>query len=127
MTQPTDDDTFVAFLKTYQPSVPPASPQLESRLMAEISGHPRRKNQGFALLTLASAILAGLAIGGAVLQRNTLSPQIAISVDDLEHFLVEGWEQTLGHPLDVSYAETTNEEWLLLEDSQEESLNLQNY
>ncbi|MGK7931481.1 MAG: hypothetical protein AB4041_08605 [Microcystaceae cyanobacterium] len=123
MRQPTDDDTLVTFLKTYQPSVPPESMTLENRLMAEISRHPRRKNKRLALFALGSIILAGLTIGGTIWQRNTLSPQVAISVEDLENFLVEGWEETL----EASSGHSVNDDWFLLEDSTTESLDTQNY
>ncbi len=127
MTQPTDDDTFVAFLKTYQPPAPPASATLEHRLMAEISRHPRHKNNKLTLFALGSAILAGLAVGGTILQRNTPSPQMVTSVEDVETFLVEGWEATLGHPQEISSGRPVGEDWLLQGYYGDESLNVQDY
>jgi hypothetical protein len=95
--------------------------------MAEISSHPRRNNKRLTIFALGGAILAGLAVNGAILQRNTLSPQMATSVDEIEDFLVEGWEETLGHPLEVSSSRAISEDWILLGDSAEESLNPQDY
>ena len=97
MTLPSDDDRLVDFLRRHRPETPPASPVLETQIMAAIEAKrpSRKRSRGdrppwrhrFAVPALAASVL--LAWGGWVTLRTSPLPEAdSATVDD---FLAETW------------------------------------
>ena len=106
---PEAEHTLVNFLKTHQPTAPPAEQSLEHRLLTQIQqtpqassvkllSHVSQKSQTW----LTSILLAiGLLLGAGVTwrwqQQNALEPSVPkTSSTELEAFLQESWLMTVG-------------------------------
>lgn len=123
MTYPSDDESFVTFVKTYQPSVPPASSNLENQLMAEVKQCNNPKLHKISVLALGIVTITGLGLSGLFGQRMQLSPQATVSHEEIESFLVQGWEETVGDESELSSSSYPAENWSLLSESSETSVN----
>lgn len=123
MTYPSDDESFVTFVKTYQPSVPPASSNLENRLMAKVKQYNNPKLHKISVLALGIVTITGLGLTGLFGQRMQLSPQVTVSHEEIESFLVQGWEETVGDESELSSSSYPAENWSLLSESSETSVN----
>ncbi len=110
-----DDDRLVDFLRHHLPEPPPAAPQLEAKIMADLEpltplpiGLPQRR---WAMPAMAAALLLGM--GSWVVWRTTIpGPQMA-SESEVEEFLTATWYGSaygdeLRLPLD-----TTQPDWLV--------------
>ncbi|MEM1369665.1 MAG: hypothetical protein AAGG02_16955 [Cyanobacteria bacterium P01_H01_bin.15] len=106
---PTDDDQkLVAFLKRYQPDVPPAPEGFEAKLLASLP--PRKSATRPWHWLIPGAIAVGL-LGTVTYRSFNPTPQLANSAE-LEEFLMVSWEGGL-EPA-VHAATATSDPLLLL-------------
>jgi hypothetical protein len=114
------DDDLVAFLKQYRPASPPARSNIEEQLMELVTREPlppaRHSHQFFWIISSAMAGSLLLSIGG----YRWLNPssQVAAKPEELESFMVDGWNSTVGDPLEVLSTQTTDAQWLTLAETQ---------
>lgn len=93
---PDDDRPLTEFLKQYRALPPPASPDLEDRLMAEIESSPKRSRPaGQVVWLIPPAIAAGLV--ATLLGYRALTPAqlTATEVTTLESFIEANWRNTV--------------------------------
>ncbi|WP_204138823.1 hypothetical protein [Halomicronema sp. CCY15110] len=111
---PPDDDRLVDFLRRHRPAPPPAAPQLEAQMMAQLTPlssppvltQPRR----WAIPAVAAALVLG--VGGWVVGRSTVPSLPTASASEVEVFLADTWygsayDDEVRLPLD-----TTQPDWL---------------
>lgn len=119
-----DDENLVAFLKQYRPVAPPARANVEEQLMELVAREPvppaRHSHQFFWIISSAMAGSLLLAMGG----YRWLAPssQVATKPEELESFMVDGWNSALGEPPEVYSIQTTEVQWLTLAESQSNAL-----
>jgi len=119
-----DDENLVAFLKQYRPIAPPARTNVEEQLMELVAREPlppaRHSHQFFWIISSAMAGSLLLTIGGY--RWLTYSLQVAARPEELESFMVEGWNSAMGDPPEVLSIQTTEVQWLTLAESQPNAL-----
>jgi hypothetical protein len=114
---PQDDEKLVAFIRRYRPVPPPAALGLEQRLISLVEDNApncqeKRKWRVFVpAACAASLLLAWTAYNWHAGQQ----PQFtASSEEELESFLVETWQGTVGGPTNASQTVGAEDYWLAL-------------
>ncbi|WP_013320473.1 hypothetical protein [Gloeothece verrucosa] len=124
-----NDDSLVQFLSQYRPVPPPASVQLEERLIKRIEKEPMDSANSFDWFwVLPSAMTALLLMVGVSYRWFRASPDLAKQPESiptryqtLETFVIDSWD---GATEDSSYLSGTNNSnlyWLNFADSQPET------
>lgn len=97
---PKDDERLVAFLRHHRPEAPPASPDVEERILAAVATQPLKSRRQ--LWFLAPALAAGLllAVGGYTwgqkfADRPPANPPTDAELARLEEFLESSWDGLL--------------------------------
>ncbi len=120
MTQWSDDEVLVGFLKEYRPFPPPANHALENQIMEQISFQSTSKLFNFNLKSIgvATAIMASLTVVWGLGRIHHPLSKIAASPEELEAFMVESWYGSMGDTDTDSYPyRPITADWLLLENS----------
>lgn len=113
MTYPDDDRPLVDFLRHYRPPTPPASEDLEDRILAQITGAntqspsvPSRRRQRSQYWAIPAAIAAGLVATLISYQALTPKPPSNTDQTSLEAFIETSWDGTVS-------SDETDYDWLL--------------
>ncbi len=113
-----EHQNVISFLKQYRPLPPPENPSLEKQLIHQVSqeSQDKRYKNRLWILLIPGAVVASLAAMGSNYRWFQPSYQWGGrgNVTELETFMVESWQETLGempstHPYRPLYSE-----WLLL-------------
>ncbi|HEY9752566.1 MAG TPA: hypothetical protein V6C46_06430 [Coleofasciculaceae cyanobacterium] len=113
MTYPDDDRPLIDFLRHYRPPTPPASEDLEDRILAQITAAntqstsvPLRRRQRLRYWAIPTAIAAGLV--ATVISQQVLTPKPPSNADQasLEAFIETSWNGTVS-------SDETDYDWLL--------------
>lgn len=108
-----DDRKLINFLHQNRPVAPssPNSLDLEQKLMTAIAkeSHQEHSSSLHLIWAIPSAIATGLFLTSVGLNFKT--PQMASGSEELEKFLVDNWQDTVGHNSVVTIQEES--EWLL--------------
>jgi hypothetical protein len=111
-----DQQKLVAFLKQNRPLPPPVKNNCEAELMTLIKQQPRFfgfcKNRLLWLITGAIAASYLLVISG--LNKPNFSPKIANQEQDLEAFIINTWDASLGGGIGNNDLHKLENEWFLL-------------
>ena len=107
-----DRNNLVSFLRQNQPLPPQACPDLERQIMESLE--PRRsrerKRSRTTTWTLPSAIATGFLF--TTVSFGVRTPRIAVEPQDIENFLVNNWQDTLGDR-DPLISDNNEAYWLL--------------
>lgn len=118
---PQDDEKLVAFIRRYRPVPPPAALGLEQRLMSSVEKNVLNcQEKAKWRFLVPAACAAGLLLAWTAYNRLTL-PQAqftASSEEELETFLVESWQGSVGEPTNTFQPATVEADWLALADFQ---------
>lgn len=113
MTQlPPDDHQWKEFLRQNCPVPPPASPELEDRLMQAIEKSPIHRR----LWAVPPALAAGLLMAWSGYRTMIPLPASSNSAT-LEAFLENNWNSVVGDTLPSSHSSVTPDDWMMLANS----------
>ena len=113
MTYPDDDRLLVDFLRHYRPPTPPASEDLEDRILTQITtantqsnSVPLRRRQRLRYWAIPAAIAAGII--ATLISYGALTPKPTSNADQtsLEAFIETSWDGTVS-------SDETDYDWLL--------------
>lgn len=123
MNQLPDDEKLVAFLKQYRPVPPTPRAKVEEQLMELVTREPippaRYSHQFFWIISSAMAGSLLIAIGGY--RWLTPSSQVATNPEELESFMVDGWNSAVGNSPEVLSPQIAEVQWLTLAETQSNS------
>ncbi|WP_254568400.1 hypothetical protein [Oscillatoria sp. HE19RPO] len=114
MNQPPEKtDCLVDFLRQHRPDIPPASPQLEARILASIAGdRARTRRYSPRLLWLiVPSIAASLSLAFWGIKPGIFSPEPVSDLAQIEAFMEYTWNGLLHDEM----LESSND-WLLVEE-----------
>lgn len=98
MNQPPEKpDYLVDFLRQHRPDIPPASPQLEARILAAVAGdRSRKKRYSLRILWLiVPSIAASLSLAFWGIKPGLFSPTPARDLSEIELFMEYTWNGLL--------------------------------
>lgn len=116
-----DDDQFVNFLKQHRPLPPKANIHLEEQLMELIRREPVSlpKQPSSILWFIFSAIAASLLlILGSYRWFNAAPKMTTTSDQELEAFLIESWDTSIGESTPNFHSTSLDSEWIMMTESQ---------
>ena len=97
-----EDNSLVSFLQTYSPPPPLEKKPCEELVMRSIAqdkeySSPTKKiNQGKLFLLLPITLISSLVMVSGHLLKQKLSPQIASELEDMDTFIVNTWQGSMG-------------------------------
>jgi hypothetical protein len=121
---PQDEKKLVAFVRRYRPVPPPAAVGLERQVMSLVEREVLTCQKRLKLRWLVPSIGAVsllLAWGGYHWFAPAPQPQFATNSEELETFLVQSWQGTLGEPTNAFQPASVEADWLTLADFRAES------
>ncbi len=115
---PNDHQKVISFIKEYRPSPPPGTATLESQLLTKISqeSSPYYYKNSWRVWLIFSALVASLGGIWAGHRWSQPSYELTENPNDLEAFMVETWQGTMGESSlysDWSIVETSNTKYLV--------------
>lgn len=114
MNQPPEKpDCLVDFLRQHRPDIPPASPQLEQRILATVAGDrsTARRYSPRTLWLIVPSIAASLSLTFLGIKPWIFSPSPARDLAQIEAFMESAWNGLLQDEMLES-----SEEWLFVEE-----------
>ena len=116
---PPDDDKLVAFIREYRPMPPPSSVNLEQQLIGMVKKTPICEQQSDKRRWLISgACMVSLLLFWVGWRWSAPQPQVAVTTEELETFLVESWQTTFVDSMSpLQYVNNGSElDWTVLGD-----------
>ena len=96
MTQFSQDDRLVKFLRQHTSNAPPAAPDLEQQIMKAVAASPQQSALVRRQWIVPSAIAAGVLISWTCYRALTPAKPTAAEVAGLETFMESNWDGALG-------------------------------
>ena len=114
-------EKLVSFVSRHRPVPPPAAIGLEQQLMQRVEKKPincrKTAKIGFLIpATCAAALVFALSVHNWFVQHNQLQFTVRAQEEELETFLIESWQGTVGEVANASYPVGREAYWLTLAD-----------
>lgn len=106
MSNVNDDERLVEFLHQYRPDVPPASPDLEQKIICAVTTSPQKSHKQRSWL-VPSAVAAGLLIAWTG-YRSLMPANFSTAQASLDAFLESNWDGILGGSADAQTFPVSN-------------------
>lgn len=116
-----DDEQLVNFLKQHRPLPPNANPHMEGQLMELIRREPVSlpKQPSSILWFLFSAIAASLLLIFGSYRWFNAAPKMTTTSDlELEAFLMESWDTSIGEATPNFQTTSSDSEWIIMAEPQ---------
>ena len=116
---PQDDEKLVAFVRRHRPVPPPAAMGLEQQLMQRVEKeaidcHKTAKIRFLIPATCAAALIFAGGVHNWFAQQHQLQFTVRSQDQELETFLRESWQGTVGEVVNPSYPVSREASWLTL-------------
>lgn len=121
MQSPQDDEKLVAFVRRHRPVPPPAAMGLEQRLMLMVEKEAinctkTAKMRCLIPFACAAAFIFAVTTHNWFVQQQQLQFAVRSQEEELETFLIENWQGTVGHTTNAAYSSLSEGDWLALAD-----------